>query len=79
MATFLPLKRGLMTQVACVSALILATVQKQRISVPRSSIINLNSIFLREGEGGRHIGVKTTFHHNESGKLAHIHPTLVSI
>ena len=45
----------------------------------RSSIINLNSIFLREGEGGRHIGVKTTFHHNESGKLAHIHPTLVSI
>ena len=38
-----------------------------------------NSIFLREGEGGRHIGVKTTFHHNESGKLAHIHPTLVSI
>ena len=46
---------------------------------PRSSIINLNSIFLREGEGGRHIGVKTTFHDNESGKLAHIHPTLVSI
>ena len=45
----------------------------------RSSIINLNSIFLREGEGGRHIGVKTTFHDNESGKLAHIHPTLVSI
>ena len=32
-----------------------------------------------EGEGGHHIGVKTTFHDNESGKLAHIHPTLVSI
>ena len=54
-------------------------VPKKTLFATRSSIINLNSIFLREGEGGRHIGVKTTFHHNESGKLAHIHPTLVSI
>ena len=36
----------------------------------------INSIFLRDGEGVRDIGVKTTFHDNESGQLPQIHPTL---